>query len=161
MPPSFSSTVETVLPLEPAAAFAYIVPIDLPSIFTGYGPLPAVIGTRDQSGAWNGVGQSRTVLLSDGSTAREVLTGYDAPFRFGYTVSDFSGSLRYLAASADGEWWFTPASGGATSIRWRYTFRAGSWLGAPLLGLISKLLWRRYMRKALGLAGARLQAPAL
>jgi hypothetical protein len=159
MPPSFSATVETVLPLQPAAAFAYIVPIDLPGIFTGYGPLPAVIGTRDQSGAWDGVGQSRTVLLSDGSSARERLTGYDPPRWFGYTVGDFSGSLRFLATSAEGEWWFTPAPGGATGIRWRYTFHARSWLGAPVLGLVAGLLWRRYMRKALDLAGARLQAP--
>ncbi len=152
MPPSFSATVEAVLPLEPAAAFLHIVPIDLPGIFTGYGPLPAVTGTREQSGAWDGVGQTRTVLLSDGSSARECLTGYEPPGRFSYTVGDFSGALRFLAASADGEWWFSSAPGGATHIRWRYTFHARAWLAAPLLGLITQLLWRGYMRRALALA---------
>jgi len=71
---SFSAIVETEIAETQAAVFEYIVPIDLPLIFTGYGPLPAVNGVQNQTGGWNKAGQTRTVTLSDGSTSRELLT---------------------------------------------------------------------------------------
>jgi hypothetical protein len=42
------------------STFCFIAPIDLTTIFRGYGPLPAVVGTTDQTGAWDAAGQSRT-----------------------------------------------------------------------------------------------------
>lgn len=59
-------------------AFSHIVPIDLANIFTGFRPLPAVKGMRDQTGTWDAASQSRTVLLSDGSSAQRPLqrTGF-------------------------------------------------------------------------------------
>jgi hypothetical protein len=33
--------------------FCFIAPIDLTTIFRGYGPLPAVVGSIDQTGAWD------------------------------------------------------------------------------------------------------------
>lgn len=137
-----------------AAVFEHIVPIELSTIFTGYGPLPAVVGTSGQTGAWDGAGQSRTVHLADGSTARERLTTVEAPHYFSYVVGEFSGIFRFLTASAEGEWWFEPAAGG-TRVRWRYAFRPASALAAPLLFLVARL-WRGYMRKALRLAQERL-----
>lgn len=68
-----SMTIEALI----EEAFGQIVPIDLSSIFTGYGPLPAVMQTRDQSGAWDAAGRTRTVAFADGSSARESLTTYD------------------------------------------------------------------------------------
>lgn len=113
------ATVEA--PLE--KVFEHIVPIDLTSIFTGYGPLPAVSGTQNQTGGWNAAGQTRTILLSDGSSAQEALTEYEHPRRFAYTVKGFTGVLRFLAREAHGEWWFERVPGKeATSIRWRYKF---------------------------------------
>ncbi|MEJ2286832.1 MAG: hypothetical protein P8X85_24955 [Desulfobacterales bacterium] len=100
---SFSAIVETEIADKQAAVFEYIVPIDLPLIFTGYGPLPAVNCAKKQTGGLNKAGQTRTVTLSDGSTARERLTKYDHPHYFSYTVSDFSGVLRFLTISANGE----------------------------------------------------------
>jgi hypothetical protein len=49
--------------------FCFIVPIDLTTIFRGYGPLPAVVGTTDQTGAWDAAGQSRTILSSPTAVA--------------------------------------------------------------------------------------------
>ena len=66
---TFSATVQTHIKASPALAFQHIAPIDPRALFTGYGPLPAVIGTRDQTGAWDTPGQTRTVALSDGSVA--------------------------------------------------------------------------------------------
>ena len=64
----------------------------------GYGPLPAVARVENQTGKWDAVGQTRTIRLADGTTARETLTSYDAPYYFAYTVSDVTGALRFFGA---------------------------------------------------------------
>jgi hypothetical protein len=97
-----TSTVETRVAAPPAVALGRIAPIELARIFRGYGPLPAVLRTRDQTGAWDATGQTRTVELSEGSTAREQLLTFEAPRYFGYRVSDFSGSLRWLTVGPRG-----------------------------------------------------------
>ncbi|HEY2160292.1 MAG TPA: hypothetical protein VGH24_03225 [Solirubrobacteraceae bacterium] len=93
------------------------MPIDLAKIFRGFGPLPAVVGTRDQTGAWDHVGARRVVELADGSEVREELTAYEAPAHFAYRVSGFSGPLRRLVSHADGAWWFSEREGGVTHVR--------------------------------------------
>ena len=79
---SYSASVQVDITAPQAVVFEHIMPIDLASIFTGYGLLPAVVGTRDQIGAWDAAGQSRTVLMSDGSCAQEQLTAYEYPNYF-------------------------------------------------------------------------------
>lgn len=41
-----SATVKTTVQANPTSTFEHIVPIDLTSIFTGYGPLPAVVSIQ-------------------------------------------------------------------------------------------------------------------
>ena len=72
---TFSATVHTRINTTPALAFQHIAPIDPRALFTGYGPLLSVTGTRDQTGAWDTPGQTRTVALSDGSSAQEAGRG--------------------------------------------------------------------------------------
>jgi hypothetical protein len=146
---SLSATIEAEVSANRSAAFEHIVPTDLTAIFTGYGPLPAVISIENQTGAWDTAGQTRTVHLSDGSSAQELLTRYEHPCYFSYTVSGFTGALRFLTTSAHGEWWFSDVASERTQIKWRYAFNARSVLAVPVLFFIVKLLWRRYMRKAL------------
>ena len=132
---------------------AVIAPIDLTRIFTGFGPLPAVVGTRGQTGAWDRVGASRTVLLGDGSEAREELTAYDAPAHFAYRLSGFTGPLRLLVEGVDGAWWFAPAGGGGTGVRWTYAFRPRP--GRRLLvRVVVAPLWRAYAQRVLARATA-------
>jgi hypothetical protein len=158
---SFSAIVETEIAETQAAVFEYIVPIDLSLIFTGYGPLPSVNGVQNQTGGWNKAGQTRTVTLSDGSTARELLTKYDRPDYFSYTVSDFSGILRFLTTSANGEWWFeTNPSSMATSVKWSYAFSSRSLFVAPVLWFITSFLWRGYMHKAIKLCKYKIEKKA-
>lgn len=155
---SFSAIAEIVIEEPQAAVFENIVPIDLTLIFTGYGPLPAVIGVENQTGSWNEAGQTRTVMLSDGSTARELLTKYDHPQYFSYTVSNFSGVLRFLTISANGEWWFeTSQHAQTTFVKWSYIFNSRSALVAPVLWLITNFLWRGYMNKALKLCKRQIE----
>jgi hypothetical protein len=155
---SFSATVQVGIAAGQSEVFQHIVPIDLTSIFTGYGPLPAVTGTRNQTGAWDAAGQTRTVILSDGSSANELLTQYDYPRYFSYTVSGFTGVLRFLTTSANGEWWFEHNSvSDATHVKWRYAFNPCSRLSAPILWFVAHVLWRGYMRQALMLMKSQLE----
>jgi hypothetical protein len=120
-----------------------------------------VTGTHNQTGAWDAAGQRQTVTLSDGSSAKELLTKYEYPRNFSYTVSDFTGGLRLLTTSANGEWWFdTNPSSGATSVKWRYGFNLRSVFAAPVPWLIANTLWRGYMRKALMLSKAQIESSA-
>ncbi len=154
---SHSTTVTAETAISQRVAFDHIVPIDLTSIFRGYGPLPAVTEVKDQTGAWDAAGQTRTIILSDGSSAQESLTKYEHPDYFSYTVSGFTGALGLLATSANGEWWFRAAPPGKTRIEWRYEFSARSALVWPILGIITHVLWRAYMGKALRLCLSHLE----
>lgn len=157
---SLSAVVSSEVAASQVVAFEHIVPINLPSIFTGFGPLPAVTGTENQTGDWDTAGQTRTVHLSDGSSAQELLTKYEHPHYFSYKVSGFTGALRFLTSSADGEWWFSSNAAGQTNIKWHYAFNARSILAVPVLWFIATVLWRGYMRKALSLSVQQIQRNA-
>ncbi|MEZ5443030.1 MAG: hypothetical protein R3F15_16280 [Lysobacterales bacterium] len=158
---SATAEVHITIDASQVESFERIVPIELSSIFTGYGPLPSVVGTQDQTGNWDGAGQSRTVLLSDGSSAQEALTDYQYPAYFAYTVNEFTGILRFLAKEAHGQWWFEQLPGTrTTSIRWKYEFISRKrWL-EPVVCLITQHLWKGYMSKALRLSKAQVESAA-
>jgi len=139
------------------AAFPFLTQIDLTTIFRGYGPLPAVVGNAGQTGAWDAAGQSRDVLLSDGSRAHEELTNCSPPKYFSYIVSGFTGILRFFIRRARGEWRFEEQSGG-TSVHWTYTFEARSLFIFPFLLAVIRPLWQGYMRQALREAVAQLES---
>ncbi len=133
-------------------AFDVIVPIDLPRMFRGFGPLPAVVATADQTGEWDHVGARRVVKLSDGHEANERITAYDRPRYFAYRVGPFeAGPLRHVVVEADGEWWFTARDATSTAIRWTYTFRPRRY-APPVVRLLIARLWRGYAKRALALA---------
>jgi hypothetical protein len=130
------------------AAFRIAVPIDLTLIFTGFGPLPAVTGIREQTGAWDHVGVSRKPVLSDGTTAFERVTDYDPPSYFAYEVSGFTNILGRLVHGARGSWTFTPKADRETVIEWTYAFRPKRFRRLATRLLIAPM-WRPYMRRAL------------
>lgn len=145
----FSVSLQATANASSTRAFEIIVPIDVTTIMPGYAPLPAVTGVEAQTGDWDAVGQTRVVRLADNTTAREEITLYEAPHRFGYTVSDWSGATRFLAREAKSEWRFSEIAEGQTRVEWSYAFRPRSaWLLLPLL-LIVQLPWRGAMKQAL------------
>lgn len=152
MPQYHPVTVEIPCAAPPAQAFDVIVPIDLPLIFTGWGPLPGVRAVHDQSGPWDGTGRTRTVALTDGSTAEERITEHTPPHSFAYELTDLTGLLGRLVTHVRGEWTFTP-DGDGTIIRWTYAFfpRNGR---KPLVRWILAPLWRRYATATLARAAA-------
>jgi Polyketide cyclase / dehydrase and lipid transport len=140
-------TVEAPCAAPPAHVFAVIVPIDLPLIFTGWGPLPGVRGVRDQTGPWDTPGRTRRVELTDGSVTTERLTEHTPPHSFAY---ELTGVLAPLVHRVRGEWTFTP-DGTGTVVRWTYAFfpRRGRRL---LVRLAVLPLWRRYATATLARA---------
>ncbi|WP_309744748.1 SRPBCC family protein [Chamaesiphon sp. OTE_20_metabat_361] len=158
-----SSVVSIQVSVSPSEAFRHVVPIDLTSIFRGYGLLPAVVRTEAQTGAWDAIGQTRIVHLSDGSHAQELLTQYSQPNYFAYVVSNFSGILGFLVTAAIGEWWFENCdySANSTLIRWSYTFTSKSLFTVPILWLVNKFLWSGYMRSVVSNVKEQLDAKAL
>jgi hypothetical protein len=149
-------TVQTRTTLAPRDAFRLNVPIDLSVVFKGWGPFPGVRGVKNQTGAWDGVGQSRNPELTDGSTAAERLTEYTAPSSFAYEVTGFTNALRRLIEGVRGEWTFTP-DGDGTLIRWTYEFK-------PLPGrmfLMRRIvapLWQQYMQQGVEGSGRGAEA---
>ena len=155
------AVVSSRVPVPLPEAWARFVPIDLTALFTGMGPLPAVVNVHGQTGPWDDVGQSRKVALSDGTEVTEAITFVELPqgnfARFGYTVSGFGGAFGWLTSEAKGFWVFQEVDG-QTEIAWRYGFRATSVLARPVMALILHLLWRPYMKRALARTVEILQA---
>jgi hypothetical protein len=143
-------------------AFRVFASIDLSTILHGRGPLPAVTAVEKQTGAWDGVGQTREILLSDGSRMREELTRVEAPRHFAYVVSEFTGVLRHLVREMRGSWHFDPLQGSPSRsrARWRYEFHCTSAVATlPSLPIV-RLLWTPIMQRALELASAQAAASA-
>ena len=147
--PNVATTVSIRIASAREPLFDWFIPIELSRILTGWGPVPAVVATSEQSGPWDTPGSRRTVHLADGSTAHERVTACERPASFGYTVYGFSGPVRHVAVEGRGQWWFEAAGAGATDVRWTYTFQARSRAAALLLTPVVKVAWRSFMRRGL------------
>jgi Polyketide cyclase / dehydrase and lipid transport len=144
------------IPIELQQAFDVTLPIPLTAIFSRrYGLLPPIKEVRGQDGIWGQVGQTRTVVTTDGGTMRELLTEVDSPHSFSYLLSDISGPMRPLVDSIDGRWEFV-TQGATTLITWRWTLHPKG-LGRYVMRLIT-LMWRAYARQALDLLSEQLLA---
>jgi hypothetical protein len=128
--------------------FRDMVPMPLPTLFhRWYGPIPPIKAVRDQTGDWDAVGKSRTVVLSGGGSMREELTSYDEPSSFGYTLSEVKGPMAPLVDHVDGLWSFEPVGTG-TKVTWRWTIHPRSAFTAPMLPVFGRL-WLGYARQSL------------
>lgn len=163
------------------------MPIDLTTIMTGYGPLPAVAAVEDQTGDWSEVGESRIIRLADGHGMLETITRVDRPHSFHYTITELTNVLRFLVRRFHGSWQFSDApplapdlggitgaetetaaaddgppteAGPSVAARWRYEFEPRSALTRPIAWLILRRFWRPLMEDALGRAAAQAVARA-
>jgi hypothetical protein len=140
-----SYTVNRLVSVGVESLFDTVVAEDvLPKVLHRWGPVPAVVGTRDLTGPWTEPGSERTVVLDDGSTARERLTLWERPRRFEYVVDRFSSPLGRLIDHATGAWEFDNR-GSASSFRWMYSFHPRSVAAMVPLQLLIRTAWARYM----------------
>jgi hypothetical protein len=142
-----SATVNGVTKAALSRAWDVATPLTPVGYYPKFGPLPAVIEVRDQTGAWDAAGQTRQLMLSDGGYVIEHLVHVDKPETFIYELSDFQKLFGSLVAGARAEWEFTAVAGG-TNIRWSYAFHPRRGAGL-VVGAIVKLFWGPYMNRVL------------
>jgi hypothetical protein len=129
----------------PEVAFDAVVPIDLTKHFTGYGPIPQIVGIEDQTGDWDTAGQTRRINLKDGTHVLETIEVCDRPGYFEYKVGPFSGFNRHVMSHAKGQFWFDGDESG-TLIRWTYTWHPQNVFVLPLAWVLTRV-WKRYSEK--------------
>lgn len=156
MPKSVAVTVTATARVAPQRCFDAIVPIDLSAMMQGYGPLPAVSGTRDQVGPWDAPGSTRVVELADGNELPERIVAVAIPEAFHYRVGPPTGPLGRIVAHIDGSFLFDATEGGGTAVSWTYAFRPRR--GAALAVRALAPLWRRYAAQSLARAVAIAEA---
>jgi hypothetical protein len=153
-----SRTVTRELAVRVERVFDVVVAEDvLPRVLHRWGPIPAVVGTRDLTGAWDEPGSERTVVLDDGNTAHEQVLIWMRPEQFVYRVDRFTGLFGRLVDQAVGSWEFTGTPQGAR-FRWTYSFRARGRIARVVLAILAQTAWARYMDqcadRCVALAGA-------
>lgn len=141
-----SATVTAFVEAPPGVVFPRLRAHDPTNFYPRSGILPAVIDVRDQTGAWDVAGQTRTLGLDDGGTVVETLDSVSPPL-FTYDLTRFTGVFGVLVAGARSEWRVV-AEGAGSSITWTYAFTARPARGL-LVGAIVRFAWAPYMRKVL------------
>ena len=82
-------------------AFRRTLPMPLPDLFKRWhGPIPPIKEVRDQTGAWDAAGQTRTVFLAGGGSMREELTSVDPPRSFGYLLTKIRGPMTLWSTTS-------------------------------------------------------------
>jgi hypothetical protein len=133
----------TVVDVAPEVAFDGVLAAPLPELFPARsGPIPPVREVTGQEGAWGAVGQTRTVVLGDGSSNLETLVAADRPGSYRYRLSDFTGPMKALVRSVDGEFAFAP-EGQGTRVTWSWRMHAANPVGRLFLPGLG-FFWRRY-----------------
>ena len=129
----------------PARAFDIVRLTPLEEVFNKrFWAIPPIKGVRDQTGGWSSAGESRTILMDDGGTLLERLTEVDAPRHFAYTITEVSGPMKPLVASAQGRWTFVP-KGDGVDIIWTWTVQPRA-LSGPLMPVFG-WLWKGNARQ--------------
>jgi Polyketide cyclase / dehydrase and lipid transport len=150
--PPASHTVRRSAQVSIERLFDTVVAEDvLPKVLHRWGPVPAVVGTRDLSGPWDTPGSQRTVLLGDGSTASEQVLSWERPARFEYRADGFTSALGRLVDHALGQWRFTGGSS-VSSFEWTYTFHPSGRAAGLALAVFVPTAWARYMAQCADLS---------
>lgn len=144
---SISASASAIVPCHPVVAWEFVAGLDPTRYYPAYGPLPAVVGVRDQTGDWLSEGQQRTLLLSDRGHVVEQLTETRSPTSFVYELRNFQRLFGYLVSGARAQWRFDRAEDG-TNIQWEYSFRPLRGRGW-IVAVIVRLAWAPYMRRVI------------
>jgi len=142
-------TVTTQIDVPQNRAFAVAVHANLTKVIMNKNFLPGVREVVEHEGDWTAIGDSRRVIMNDGSSAKEQLTRYDHDDAIAYKINDFKGPLGKLVTHTTGTWQFASPSADKTTITWRFTFFPKSAFTKPIVNFIAKRLWPGYAEAAL------------
>lgn len=152
MPAAVTSHVSRQIAAPLHLVWQRVEAMELPTIFTPSGPLPGVVRLENQTGSWDAVGRTRDLVLTDGARLREEITQVALPDEsgagFAYNVTGYAGLFGTLTVQAEGRWQLR-ATGAGTSAEWSYAYVPRNGLTRPVIALINRLFWRRYMEDAL------------
>jgi hypothetical protein len=136
------------IPVAYETALARVLPAPLPQIFgRRYAAITPIAEVRDQAGGWDAAGETRTIVLADGATMRETLTGIDSPSSFSYEITPLSGPLKLLVGHVAGRWSFAPAGTG-TRVTWSWDVTPASGVASFAMPVIGRM-WKGYARQSL------------
>lgn len=138
---------QQTMPCGPHAVFALMVDPDrFPSMFEGYGPIPAIRSvTLDAPLA---VGATRRIHNTDGSILTEQVTALDRPVRHAYTLVGFRPPFSWLVTRGESDWTLSTREPG-THVRWIYDFTLTNALAYPLASVVLKFFMSRAMQRCL------------
>jgi hypothetical protein len=145
---NISTTLTRTSERPPDVVYPALIHCDAVRVFRPVGALPGVAAVQLHNNRWGHQGDTRTITLTDGSTAHEALTAVIAPDSFTYTVSAYTSVLRLLVSRGESTFTCSPTTSGGTLITWTYAYTPRSALVRPLVWLVRVLLWEHYMTAA-------------
>ncbi len=130
----------------PEVVFDFVTSLsNLPKVFHGYGPIPAIIKAEMADGGEMREGSVRRIENSDGSVIDEEMITFNKPERQTYRmVRGFKFPISLLIESGGGDWKFTATAKG-TRIDWEFYFM----LTSPLFYPVGLLLVQVFMQTAM------------
>jgi hypothetical protein len=146
---AISSTVSVSIDASAKQVFDWFLDLDIARVLNGYGPLPAVLETYDQTGSWDTPGQKRKLSMSSNIRATQEILVCDRPSFFAYRVTGFTHALDRFAYGAEARFWFEPSSDQNTIMRWTYTFWPRSIIGKVALYPVIRTIWHWYMQSTI------------
>jgi hypothetical protein len=140
----------SVIPVPPDVAFQGLVDAPLEELFpTRAGLIPKITHCEGQDG-WGEAGQTRTVVLADGSRNLETLVAVDRPADYRYTLTDFTGPMKLLVRKVEGRFAFVPEREG-TRATWSWSVHPthpAARIVLPVVGAswrtMAKHMWPRF-----------------
>lgn len=131
----------------PDAAFALAVDAErFPSLFRGFGPIPAL--RRITLHGPLAVGVTRDVEGADGARMLETVTALEPGRRHAYTLGRLRPPLSWLVRVGHADWTFVAHDGG-TAVTWRYRFELASPLAWPIAAPLLRVFMQGAMRRCL------------
>jgi hypothetical protein len=144
-----SGSAQIVVETTPEELFNWFTELDISRVLNGYGPLPGVDQTVDQSGPWTMPGQTRRLRMTRNISALQTIMICQPPTFFAYRVTEFTHVLDFLAHGAEARWWFDRHGLNATRLTWTYTFWPRSIAGKLSLFPVVKTIWTWYMQRTI------------
>jgi hypothetical protein len=134
------------IPASPEIVFDFVTSLsNLPKVFRGFGPIPAIVKAEMADGGEMREGGVRRIENSDGSVIDEEIITFKKPERQSYRlVRGFKFPISLLIESGGGDWKFTTTAKG-TRIDWEFYFT----LTSPVLYPVGLLLVQVFMQTAM------------